>query len=70
MMKVEPQNAALPAADDTDVPALPAVLTRATPAATAATLTGTLGLAAACWVVAVWQMNGMGTGTATQLGHR
>ncbi len=67
-MTVEPQNAALPAADDTDVPALPAVVTRATPAATAAALTGTLGLAAACWVVAVWQMNGMDMGTATQLG--
>ncbi len=46
-MKVEPQTAALPAADDTDVPALPAVVTRATPAATAAALTGTLGLATA-----------------------
>jgi predicted metal-binding membrane protein len=90
MMKVEPQNAALPAAGGTDVPALPAlpalpaVVTRAMPAATAAdpaagpavapavtpavTLTGTLGLAAACWVIAVWQMNGMDMGTATQLG--
>ncbi len=43
-------------------------MTRATPAATAATLTGTLGLAAACWVIAVWQMHGMDMGTATQLG--
>ena len=67
-MKVEPQNAALPAAGDTDVPALPAVMARATPAATAAALTGTLGLAAACWVIAVWQMTGMDMGTATQLG--
>ena len=67
-MKVEPQNAALPAAGDTDVLALPAVVTRAMPAATAAALTGTLGLAAACWVIAVWQMNGMDMGTATQLG--
>jgi predicted metal-binding membrane protein len=40
----------------------------ATPAAMAATLTGTLGLAAACWAVAVWQMHGMDMGTATQLG--
>ena len=47
---------------------LPAVAARATPAATAAALTGTVGLAAACWVVAVWQMNGMDMGTATQLG--
>jgi predicted metal-binding membrane protein len=35
---------------------------------TAAALTGTLGLAAACWGIAVWQMNGMDMGTATQLG--
>ncbi len=67
-MKVEPQNAALPAASDTDAAALPAVVTRAMPAATAAALTGTLGLAAACWVIAVWQMNGMDMGTATRLG--
>jgi predicted metal-binding membrane protein len=58
-MKAEPHNGIL---------ALPAVLTRATPAATAAALTGTLGLAAGCWVIAVWQMNGMDMGTATQLG--
>jgi predicted metal-binding membrane protein len=37
-------------------------------AAMAAALAATLGLAAACWVVAVWQMNGMDMGTATQLG--
>jgi predicted metal-binding membrane protein len=67
MMNGEPQNTALPAAVGTGVPALPAVV-RATPAATAATLTATLGLAAACWVVAVWQMRGMDMGTATQLG--
>ena len=67
-MNSEPQNAALPAAGDTGVPALPAVVTRATPAATAAALTATLGLAAACWVTAVWQMNGMDMGTATHVG--
>jgi len=67
-MKVEPQNAALPAAGDTGALALTAVATRAAPAAMATALTGTLGLAAACWVVAVWQMNGMDMGTATQLG--
>ena len=67
-MKVEPQNAVLPASDDTGVPAPAAAMTRATPAATAAALTGTLGLAAACWVAAIWQMNGMDMGTATQLG--
>ena len=37
-------------------------------AATAAALTATLGLAAASWVVAVWQMHGMDMGTATRLG--
>jgi len=52
-METQSQNAALPAA--------------ATSAATAA-LAGTLGLAAACWVIAVWQMRGMDMGTATQLG--
>ena len=33
-----------------------------------AALAATLGLAAAGWVIAVWQMNGMDMGTATQLG--
>jgi predicted metal-binding membrane protein len=41
---------------------------RARTAATAAGLTATLGLAAACWVVAVRQMNGMDMGVATRLG--
>jgi predicted metal-binding membrane protein len=36
--------------------------------ATAAALTGTLGLAAAAWVVAVRQMSGMDMGVATRLG--
>src|SRR5260370_38690727 len=36
--------------------------------ATAVALTATLGLAAASWVVAVRQMNGMDMGVATQLG--
>ncbi|HEV2371996.1 MAG TPA: DUF2182 domain-containing protein [Streptosporangiaceae bacterium] len=67
-MKVEPGNAALPAAGGPGAPRVPAVMTQATSAATAAVLTGTLGLAAACWVIAVWQMDGMGMGTATQLG--
>jgi predicted metal-binding membrane protein len=67
-MKGEPQNTVMPAADGAGVPALPAVVTRATPAVTAAALTGTLGLAAVCWVIAVWQMHGMDMGTATQLG--
>jgi len=67
-MNVEPQNAAVSAAGGADGSALPAVVTRATPAATAAALAGTLGLAAACWVIAIWQMNGMDMGTATQLG--
>jgi predicted metal-binding membrane protein len=68
MMELEPQSAPLPATDDTGVPALPAVVARATPTATAVALAGTLGLAAACWVIAVWQMTGMDMGTATQLG--
>jgi predicted metal-binding membrane protein len=68
MMKVEPQSALLAAAGDADGPALPAVVPRAAPAATAAALAGTLGLAAGCWVIAVWQMNGMDMGTATRLG--
>jgi predicted metal-binding membrane protein len=42
--------------------------TSAGTAATAAALTATLGLAAASWVVAVRQMNGMDMGVATQLG--
>jgi predicted metal-binding membrane protein len=37
-------------------------------AGTAAALTATLGLAAASWVVAVQQMNGMDMGVATELG--
>jgi predicted metal-binding membrane protein len=45
-----------------------AIVTRTTPAATTAALAGTLGVAAACWVIAVWQMTGMNMGTATQLG--
>jgi predicted metal-binding membrane protein len=42
--------------------------TSATTAATAAALTATLGLAAASWVVAVRQMDGMNMGVATPLG--
>ena len=37
-------------------------------AMTAAALAATLGLAAACWVIAAWQMNGMDMGVATRLG--
>jgi predicted metal-binding membrane protein len=43
-------------------------MTSARIAGTAAALTATLGLAAASWVVAVRQMNGMDMGTATRLG--
>ena len=64
-MTGKPQSPALPPADGTDVPPVTA---RAAPVAAAAVLTGTLGLAAACWVVAIWQMRGMDMGTATQLG--
>ncbi len=45
-----------------------AAVTSARTAATAAALTVTLGLAAASWVVAVRQMNGMDMGVATRLG--
>jgi predicted metal-binding membrane protein len=48
--------------------ASPAAMTRGRMAATAAALTATLGLAAASWVMAIWQMNGMDMGTATELG--
>jgi len=46
----------------------PAVTTGASIATTLAALTVTLGPAAACWVVAVWQMNGMDMGVATRVG--
>ncbi len=45
-----------------------AAMTGAGTAVTAAALTATLGLAAAAWVVAVRQMNGMDMGVATRLG--
>ncbi|MET3922853.1 putative metal-binding membrane protein [Arthrobacter sp. UYEF20] len=43
-------------------------MTSARTTTTAAALTATLGLAAASWVVAVWQMNGMDMGVTTRLG--
>lgn len=46
----------------------PTYLAGAGPVAAAAALAATLGLAAVCWVVSVWQMNGMNMGTATPLG--
>ena len=49
-------------------PAPGAAGTRPGTAATAVTLTATLGLAAASWVVTVRQMNGMDMGVATRLG--
>ncbi len=45
-----------------------AAMTSTRTAATAAALAATLGLAAASWVVAVQQMNGMDMGVATRLG--
>jgi predicted metal-binding membrane protein len=45
-----------------------AVRTTAATATAAAALTATLGLAAVCWVVSVWQMTGMDMGVATRLG--
>ncbi len=67
-MRLEPPNVALPAARGAGGTGLPAAGRRATPAVTIGTLTGTLVLAAACWVIAVWRMRGMDMGTATQLG--
>jgi predicted metal-binding membrane protein len=46
----------------------PAAMTNTRTAAAAAALAATLGLAAASWVVAVRQMNGMDMGVATRLG--
>ncbi len=46
----------------------PAQLRHGQTAATAAALTATLGLAAASWVVAARQMNGMDMGASTRLG--
>jgi predicted metal-binding membrane protein len=51
-----------------DVRRRSAATTAAWTVATAAALTATLGLAAAAWAVAVWQMNGMDMGVATRLG--
>ena len=48
--------------------AMTGAMTGARTAATAAALTATLGLAAASWVVAVRQMNGMDMGARTRLG--
>ena len=54
---------------DTTPALCPAAVTRGSTAAAAAALTATLGLAAASWVVAVRQMNGMDDmGAATGLG--
>ena len=44
----------------------PATITGGRAAGTAAALAGTLGLAAVCWVVAIWQMRGMDPGAATR----
>jgi predicted metal-binding membrane protein len=48
--------------------ALTTTFATARTATLAATLTATLGLAAASWVIAVWQMDGMDMGAATRLG--
>jgi predicted metal-binding membrane protein len=45
-----------------------AAMTSARPAGMAAALVATLGVAAACWVVAVREMSGMDMGVATRLG--
>jgi predicted metal-binding membrane protein len=48
--------------------ALTTTFATARTATLAAALTATLGLAAASWVIAVWQMDGMDMGVATRLG--
>jgi predicted metal-binding membrane protein len=57
-MMNDSQNSRQPA---DGAPRMPAAVDRAA-------LAATLGLAAACWAVSVWQMNGMDMGTATPLG--
>jgi predicted metal-binding membrane protein len=57
-----------PSGKGSGAPARSAAVTSPTPAAAASALAGTLGIAAACWVFAVWQMRGMDMGTATKLG--
>jgi len=57
------RRAGTPGAPTTSAPAMTAVRTPA-----AAALTVVLGLAAACWVVSVWQMTGMDMGVGTRLG--
>lgn len=56
------------AAADAEPPASGALALRGRPGATAAVVTGTLGLAAASWVISIRQMNGMDMGVATRLG--
>jgi len=51
-----------------DVGSSSAAMSGATTATVAAVLTATLGLAAACWILSVKQMNGMNMGVATTLG--
>ena len=46
----------------------PTATTRGSAAAPAAALTGTVGLATAAWVVAIWRMHGMDMGPAAELG--
>ena len=57
-MTNDSQNSLQPA---DGAPGMPAAVDRAA-------LAATLGLAAACWAVSVWQMNGMDMGVATKLG--
>jgi predicted metal-binding membrane protein len=57
-MTNDSQNSRQPAGG---APRMPAAVDRAA-------LAATLGLAAGCWAVSVWQMNGMDMGTATPLG--
>lgn len=55
-------------ADQSPTDALAAGAATPRRSATAAVVTATLTIAAACWVVSVWQMTGMNMGVATELG--
>jgi len=63
--RIELLSAALFSTEDDNFPLRP---NERSTALTVAALTVTLGVAAACWVVAVRQMNGMDMGVATRLG--
>ena len=67
--RIERSNVAHPPASAPEaITTVEGLGTRATAQPQHTALAATLGLAAAAWVVAVWQMNGMDMGVATRLG--